>query len=1045
MTKSGFSLSKFAINPPFLGGFLLTILMLSARTLPAAEPGNQKGDIFADIGSRAADDLTKGLVEIQPPKLTPRLLPLDADPANGSFQPAPKITTATELDEELACQRLAFAPYLRDLAPSIEKTRIRVPLESFAWRIQTAADREDFSRVLTGGGDWTRVTIPHYGGPMGLAVTYYRTEFTVTPEMLRAGALFVHFKGVDYKAAVYVNGSWLGSHEGYFAPFEFDFTPQAHLGKNVLVVQVMNDFSMLGNDVTLGYIGGRRQVGDKIFACGGPCWDDPMAGWHNCPPGMGIWQDVAIEARPRLFLNDLFVRPLQGSGKVEAWVEVSDCDSESRNVTLQLSVFGQNFPATAVAKQVFAGQLAGHGVACFKIPLAIPQPRLWEPAAPWLYQLQVSLLDAQGRLLDMSKQQFGLRTFRMDYAGEPKGRMFLNDQPIRLRGANTMGAFEQCVIRKDWSQLINDILLARITHLNYIRLTQTPVQEEIYDYCDRLGLMLQTDLPLFGQLSRTQFPEAVRQAGEMERLVRSHPSNILVTFINEPFPNANKASQRNVSRPELNRFFDAADSIVHLANPDRVTKAVDGDYDPPGPGLPDNHCYTLWYNGHAIDAGKLYKGYWVRVKPGWLFGCGEFGSEGLDPVSLMRRRYPKDWLPQTAEEEKQWTPAKIPGSQTAAHGGYFFDTPHTLSGWVQSSQQYQEWATRLMTESFRRNAGMQSFAIHLFIDAFPDGWMKALMDCERRPKPAWFAYRDALTPLVVNLRGDRHAFYSGEKMNVEAWVCNDLPDVPAGASLRYQLLLDGTALQGGSVAAHIESVAPTYQGTLPFIAPKVSSRGSITIRLGLVDATGKVLHDTSATYDVFSSQAPKSLPPLYIIGKPDGTAARLAADLGCQPLFSGKIDPAYTILIDDPQAFENVRNSVTEAVRAGARAVFLELPKGALRIGETDVVVGQGNTRGYYFVSRNTGHPLVNGFQPQDFKFWYDASLDRPSPLITAGIFSAPGWKPILLSGPDFAAASQDEGKGDWLICQIHLAGRIAGNPVAEIFARRLLEKKCGP
>jgi hypothetical protein len=340
---------------------------------------------------------------------------------------------------------------------------------------------------------------------------------------------------------------------------------------------------------------------------------------------------------------------------------------------------------------------------------------------------------------------------------------------------------------------------------------------------------------------------------------------------------------------------------------------------------------------------------------------------------------------------------------------------------------------------------MESFAVHLFIDAFPDSWMKALMDCERRPKPAWFAYRDALTPLAVNLRSDRRAFYSGERMNVEAWVCNDLANAPAGASLRYQLVLDGTALQGGSAPAQIQSLAPVYQGSLPFIAPGVSDRGSATIRLALVDAAGKVLHDTSATYDVFAPPPPQPPRPVYIIGKIDGIAARLAADLGCHPRFSGNPDPEDAILIDDPIAFGCVRDSVTKAVRAGARALFLELPAGALRIGQTDVDVGKGGTRGYYFVSRDTGHPLVDGFQPRDFNFWYDASLDRPSPLLNAGTFSAPGWAPILLCGGLDAAASRADGKGDWLICQIHLAGRIAGNPVAEIFARRLIAKHTAP
>jgi hypothetical protein len=54
--------------------------------------------------------------------------------------------------------------------------------------------------------------------------------------------------------------------------------------------------------------------------------------------------------------------------------------------------------------------------------------------------------------------------------------------------------------------------------------------------------------------------------------------------------------------------------------------------------------------------------------------------------------------------------------------------------------------------------------------------------------------------------------------------------------------------------------------------------------------------------------------------------------------------------------------------------------------------------------------------------------------------FKAVGWEPILLSFNALAAGWKADGKGHWCICQIELAGRTAGNAVATIFARRLLE-----
>lgn len=51
---------------------------------------------------------------------------------------------------------------------------------------------------------------------------------------------------------------------------------------------------------------------------------------------------------------------------------------------------------------------------------------------------------------------------------------YLNGRSIRLRGANTMGFEQQDVLRGDLPQLIDDILLAKLCNMNFLRLTQRP-------------------------------------------------------------------------------------------------------------------------------------------------------------------------------------------------------------------------------------------------------------------------------------------------------------------------------------------------------------------------------------------------------------------------------------------------------------------------------------------------------------------------------------------------------------------------------------------
>jgi hypothetical protein len=224
---------------------------------------------------------------------------------------------------------------LRDLAPPLPATRLTVPVETFAWRLQTDADQADFLATLRGEGNWEPVTIPHYGGPLGRATAYYRTTVQVTEAMLAQGALFVCCRGIDYKAQVFFNGTLLGTHEGFFAPFEFDATTVARLGENTLLIVVENDAICMGND-SWGDDGDRYE-GDKIYAATGPGYDDPAVGWHHCPPGMGIYQAVTLEARAPVHVHDLFVRLLSLDGAVEAWIEVWNCHRTRQGLSLPLA------------------------------------------------------------------------------------------------------------------------------------------------------------------------------------------------------------------------------------------------------------------------------------------------------------------------------------------------------------------------------------------------------------------------------------------------------------------------------------------------------------------------------------------------------------------------------------------------------------------------------------------------------------------------------------------------------------------------------------
>lgn len=878
-------------------------------------------DFFTLIAENGYSRSTE-LVWPEPMKFDKRTCALSGDVKAPIVAPK-EMSTKEELYKEIDNMRKKYAPFLQNHAPKLENTRVRTDIKEF---------------ILDGK---EKVTIPHYDGPCGNATKVYESDFELGA--FDDKAVYICFKGADYIAKVYVNDVCVGMHEGFFSPFEFNITSVAKKGLNHLKVVLDNDFVYRGDtvkSVTGSALGLPEIEGDKLYAATGIGYDDPEVGWHHCPPGMGLWNDVYVEVRNKINITDLYVRPILSENSAELWVEIENVEHEKRKVNFNLSLYGRNF------EKVFFENLdyspvsdgyelfASYGKNVYKIRIPLDEVKLWNNLTPYLYQLNVSAT-IDNEVVDNGTVHFGMREFTQDVKSEPKGMFYLNGEKIRLRGANTMGFEQVDVALKDFDQLINDILMAKICNMNYFRLTQRPVQDEVYEYCDMLGLLTQTDLPLFSVMRRSKFAEGVRQAEEMARMVRKHPCNIMVTYINEPYGNARNKNRphRHLIRSELEDFFRACDLIVKFNYPECVIKHVDGDFEAPDHCeencMPDFHTYNLWYGG-SLPFGKMYRGYWTRTAPGWYYGCGEYGTEGLDPVELMKRRYPKEWLREPFDINN------IVGVQTGIQHVKFFDTPSTLEEWVKKSQAYQAFATKLATECMRRDWRMVSFAIHLFIDAWPAGWMKTIVDCERTPKPAFFEYKKALSPILLSLRSDRFTYFDDETISVETFICNDLNEKGEDYTIVYEAYNGDKMIKRGEIKADFEENTVTYIANAEFNI-KVEDRENLTIKAYLIK-DGKVVSHNEFTVGVFKRRG---------ITKHDNL-----------------------VIID------NLEDGEHEIA------------------GETVTVVTKPPA---YFASRNSGHPSVAEFKEKDFYMFYSKETDMIEYLLTKD-FKAKGFTPILLS-----------------------------------------------
>jgi len=313
------------------------------------------------------------------------------------------------------------------------------------------------------------------------------------------------------------------------------------------------------------------------------------------------------------------------------------------------------------------------------------------------------------------------------------------------------------------------------------------------------------------------------------------------------------------------------------------------------------------------------------------------------------------------------------------------------------------------------------------------GW---LGHCERNPKKAYFAYRDALSPLLVNLRSDRLTYFAGEEVKMEAWVCNDTDDC-VQAKMRFVVECGGKKLYSLEKQVETGECTTKIVANIKFNAPVADERKVMTVRMGLFSGNGNIMHDASVTIEIFPRIDISGISACAIGKEAHGILEKL--NISQLP-----VQDARAFLISDIQEYDTHSELIEQMVRQnGATAAFLCLPPGEYALFGEQVAIEKSGSQ-YHFLSRNTGHDLVEGYSEFDFRFWYDNEKDRITPIADTSLQCA-AMRPILLCGGDnkweYAAAEMTCGKGRVIVCQVILGSHIE-NPVAADFVCRMLEEQ---
>ncbi len=265
--------------------------------------------------------------------------------------------------------------------------------------------------------------------------------------------MLLNFEAVDYRCSAFVNGKSVGEHVGGNTPFAFDITDAVKDGENELVVRV--------EDATEEY----QLRGKQVLNARG-IWYTQVS---------GIWQTVWLEEVPTNYIKNIKV----------------STDATTGSVTVK-PIAPEVGKARVVVKD--GGNPVAEASGSHEVTVEIPDAKLWSPASPHLYDIEVTLIDDAGREMDRVQSYVGIRDVGKVKDADGHWRFTLNGDVLFHLGPLDQGWWPDGLLTPPSDEAMRfDIEWLKTAGFNMIRKHIKVEPRRYYYHCDRIGMMVWQD------------------------------------------------------------------------------------------------------------------------------------------------------------------------------------------------------------------------------------------------------------------------------------------------------------------------------------------------------------------------------------------------------------------------------------------------------------------------------------------------------------------------------------------------------------------------
>ncbi len=334
--------------------------------------------------------------------------------------------------------------------------------------------------------------------PDSADIAWYRREIEV-PETWSGKRVFFIIGAADWHTSAWLDGQFLGEHQGGYTPFEFELTPFVKPGqKQELVVRV--------DDTEYPF---------KLYG---------KQGYGNA---RGIWQTPYLEARENTYLSYIHFTPDIDLKRLRIEGELRDEFKAKKNLILR--IYGPEQELKELKFELKKNQLQ------FSFEVPFEQPRLWTLDDPFLYEVSVRL-ETEMNSADQVHSYFGFRKISvMNVPGTEIPYVALNNKPIYLQMSLDQAYHPEGYYTFPSDEFMRDeIVRSKKLGLNGQRIhVKIGIPRKLY-WADKLGMLIMADVPnSWGEPDEKMQDEIEYALREMIKRDYNHPAIFSWVIFNE--------------------------------------------------------------------------------------------------------------------------------------------------------------------------------------------------------------------------------------------------------------------------------------------------------------------------------------------------------------------------------------------------------------------------------------------------------------------------------------------------------------------------------